>query len=237
MPDYFQLLAYGTTGWGDELLSGVLVTITLGLATLPLGLVLGFFIALAKNSSEPILQKAAHVYTTIFRGLPELLTLFLIYYGGQMALTSLFLLLFNHSVEVNSFVAGIIALSLVFSSYASEVFLSAFKGITVGQYEGAFALGLTRFSTMRLVILPQLIRLALPGLSNLWLNLLKDTSLVSVIGLSDLLRNTNIAVGVTKQAFFFFFVACMLYLLLSIISSLGITRISAWAERGQGGSR
>lgn len=233
--DYLGLLSFGTTGWGDELLSGVVVTISLGLATLPVGLTLGFFIALAKNSSEPILRDAANIYTTIFRGLPELLTLFLIYYGGQMALTALFLALFDRGVEVNSFVAGIIALSMVFSSYASEVFLSAFKGITQGQYEGAYALGLSRFSTMRLVILPQLIRLALPGLSNLWLNLLKDTSLVSVIGLSDLLRNTNIAVGVTKQAFFFFFVACLLYLVMSIISSLGISRISAWAERGQGG--
>lgn len=234
---YLDLLSFGATGWGDELLSGVAVTISLALATLPVGLALGFFIALAKNSAEPALRSAAHVYTTIFRGLPELLTLFLIYYGGQMGLSALSRVLFGAPVEVNSFIAGIIALSMVFSSYASEVFLSAFKGITAGQYEGAYALGLSRFSTLRLVILPQLIRLALPGLSNLWLNLLKDTSLVSVIGLADLLRNTKIAVGVTKQAFFFFFVACMIYLALSMLSSLGIGRISAWAGRGQGGGR
>jgi polar amino acid transport system permease protein len=230
-----SLLSFGPTGWGDELALGVLVTVTLAVCTLPFGLLLGFFIAVAKNSTEPTLQSAAHIYTTIFRGLPELLTLFLIYYGGQMALSALWTLIFGHGVDVNSFVAGIIALSLVFSSYASEVFLSAFKGITLGQYEGAFALGLSRVSTMRLVILPQLIRLALPGLSNLWLNLLKDTSLVSVIGLADLLRNTNIAVGVTKQAFFFFLLACLIYLVMSIISSFGLRRVSAWAERGQGG--
>ena len=235
MVEYLNLLSFGSEGWGDELGLGVLVTVTLAACTLPVGLTLGFFIALAKNSSEPTLRSAANIYTTIFRGLPELLTLFLIYYGGQMALSALWRLLFGHAFEVNSYLAGMIALALVFSSYASEVFLSAFKGITLGQYEGAYALGLSHFSTMRLVILPQLIRLALPGLSNLWLNLLKDTSLVSVIGLADLLRNTNIAVGVTKQAFFFFLLACLIYLVLSIISSLGLGRISAWAERGQGG--
>ena len=234
MANLMELLSFGDSGWGDELAHGVLVTVTLALATLPLGLLIGFLIAVAKNSSEPLLRNAAHVYTTIFRGLPELLTLFLIYYGGQMAMSALWRLLFGHPFEVNSYLAGMIALALMFSSYASEVFLSAFKGITIGQYEGAYALGLSRFRTMLLIILPQLVRLALPGLSNLWLILLKDTSLVSVIGLTDLLRNTNIAVGVTKQAFFFFFVACSLYLAMSIVSSVGLRRVSAWAERGQG---
>lgn len=237
MEYHLQLLSFGDAGWGDELARGVFVTVSLAACTLPLGLVFGFFIALAKNSSEPTLRLAADIYTTIFRGLPELLTLFVIYYGGQIALSAASRALFGEPLEVNSFLAGMVALALVFSSYASEVFLSAFRGIPAGQYEGAGALGLSRAATMRLVILPQLVRLALPGLSNLWLILLKDTSLVSVIGLADLLRNTNIAVGVTKQAFFFFFVACMIYLVLSIVSSVGIGRVSAWAERGQGAAR
>ncbi len=233
--DLFQHLAWGDAGWGDEIAAGTLVTITLALATLPFGLVLGFLIALAKNSHEPALRAAANVYTTIFRGLPELLTLFLIYYGGQIALSRLSMALFGEPIEVNGFVAGMFALALVFSSYASEVFLSAFRGIPAGQYEGSQALGMSRFATMRLVIAPQLIRLALPGLSNLWLILLKDTALVSVIGLNDILRNTSVAVGNTKEPFFFFLVACMIYLVLSMISSIGIGRVSAWAERGQGG--
>jgi polar amino acid transport system permease protein len=233
MFENFQLLSFGAEGWGDEIASGTLITISLALSTLPFGLALGFLIALAKNSSEPMLRSAANVYTTIFRGLPELLTLFLIYYGGQIALSRLGQALFGVSVEVNSFVAGMFALSLVFSSYASEVFLSAFRGIPAGQYEGAQALGMSRLSTLRLVIVPQLVRLALPGLSNLWLILLKETALVSVIGLNDILRNTSIAVGNTKEAFFFYFTACMIYLALSIISSVGIGRIRGWAERGE----
>jgi polar amino acid transport system permease protein len=230
----FSLLTFGPEGWGDEIATGTLVTVSLAIATLPFGLSLGFLIALAKNSREPLLRSAANVYTTIFRGLPELLTLFLIYYGGQIALSKASQLLFGVPFEVNGFVAGMFALALVFSSYASEVFLSAFRGIPSGQYEGSQALGLSRFSTMRFVILPQLVRLALPGLSNLWLILLKDTALVSVIGLNDILRNTSVAVGNTKEAFFFYFIACMIYLALSVISSVGIGRVSAWAERGQG---
>ena len=125
-----------------------------------------------------------------------------------------------------------VALGLVLSSYSSETFLSAFRGIPHGQYEGAYAVGLSRYLTLRLVVVPQLIRLALPGLSNLWLNLMKDTALVSVITLNDLLRNTTVAVGGTRQPFFFYAVACLIYLMLSILSSIGIWRIDAWASRG-----
>jgi polar amino acid transport system permease protein len=234
MLELFTLLTWGDTGWGDEIAWGVCITIALALSTLPLGLLLGFFLALAKNSSEPTLQLAGNIYTTIFRGLPELLTLFLIYFGGQMALSAVTRWLYGAPIEINSFVAGMIALSLVFSSYASEVFLSAFRGIQSGQYEAASALGLTRFRTMLLIILPQLIRLALPGLSNLLLVLLKDTSLVSVVGLTDLLRATSVATGVTKEAFFFYSLTCCIYLILSIICSVFVGRVSRWAERGQG---
>ena len=134
-------------------------------------------------------------------------------------------------IEINSFVAGMVALGVVFSSYASEVFLSAFRAIPRGQYEGGYAIGLTRWQTMRLVILPQLVRIALPGLGNLWLILLKDTSLVSVIGLSDIIRQTSIAARVTKQAFLFFGVACLLYVVLAILSSFAFAAIERWAGR------
>ncbi|MCC2111382.1 MAG: ABC transporter permease [Hyphomicrobiales bacterium] len=233
MADVLTLLSFGPEGWADEIAAGTLVTVSLALATLPLGLAIGFVLALAKKSDEPTLRSAANIYTTIFRGLPELLTLFIVYFGVQILLREIAALFTDESVEINSFFAGMIALGVVFSSYASEVFLSAFRGIGQGQYEGAWALGLSKFSTMRLVILPQLIRLALPGLSNLWLILLKDTALVSVIGLSDILRQTGVAARVTKEAFLFFGVACLIYLVLSIISSLGIGWIEAWSKRGE----
>ena len=194
------LLSWGPDGWLDEIMRGVLVAVSLALATLPVGLALGFLVALAKQSAEPNLRIAGNVYTTIFRGLPELLTLFLIYFGVALPL---FTYLFpNGGDQATSFAAGMVALAFVFSSYASEVFLSAFRAIPRGQYEGGYAIGLSHWRTMRLVVLPQLIRIALPGLTNLWLILLKDTSLVSAIGLADILRdalpNSNPSWGVNR---------------------------------------
>ncbi|MEM5584322.1 MULTISPECIES: ABC transporter permease [unclassified Roseibium] len=233
MNEALTLLSFGEGGWGDTIALGVLVTVSLALATLPFGLILGFLIALAKNSSEPSLKLAANIYTTIFRGLPELLTLFLVYFGVQIGIQQgLKLIGYDAYFEVNSFVAGMVALALVFSSYASEAFLSAFRGIPEGQYEGGKALGMSRFKTMRLIILPQLIRLALPALGNLWLILVKETSLVSVIGLADLVREAGIAARVTKEPFLFFGVACLVYLVLAMISSAGLTRIEHWSKRG-----
>jgi len=232
MDKLLTLVSFGPEGWGDDIAFGVLVTVSLALATLPLGLVLGFFIALAKQSAEPSVRLAANVYTTIFRGLPELLTLFLVYYGAQIGIQQL-VRAFNPAatVEINSFVAGMVALGVVFSSFASEVFLSAFRAIPHGQYEAGHAVGLTRMKTMRLVILPQLIRIALPGLSNLWLILLKDTALVSVIGLSDIIRQSGVAARVTKEAFLFFGIACLLYLVLAMLSSVVFAAIERWTGK------
>tara|TARA_R110002012_G_scaffold254847_1_gene433981 strand:- start:239 stop:631 length:393 start_codon:yes stop_codon:yes gene_type:complete len=126
-----------------------------------------------------------------------------------------------------------IALAVVFSSYSSEVLLSAFRAIPKGQYEAGDALGLGRGQTMILVVLPQLIRIALPGLGNLWMILLKDTAYVSIVGLSDIVRQTGIAARVSKEAFFFYFLACLLYLVLAIISSFGLGFIERWARRGE----
>ena len=230
---YTALLAYGPTGWGDEILAGAWLTIRLAVATLPVGLVIGFLVALAKRSNSFLLRGFGEAFSTVFRGLPELLTLFIVYYGGQILLQLVVRQFSDANVEANGFLAGMLALGLVFAAYASEVFTAAFNGIPHGQWEGASAIGLHRWQTMRLIILPQLIRIALPGLANLWLILLKDTSLVSVIAFNDLLRMTSVAVGTTKEPFFFFFVACMIYLFFSIVSSFGISAIERYAERGE----
>lgn len=232
MQSVWTLLSWGSEGWLDDIAYGAFVTVALALATLPVGLLIGFLIALAKQSNERSLRLAGDIYTTIFRGLPELLTLFLVFFGAQIGIQQA-VRLFNPeaTVEVNSFVSGMIALGVVFSSYASEVFLSAFRAIPRGQYEGGFAVGLSKAQTMRLVVLPQLIRIALPGLANLWLILLKDTSLVSAIGLTDILRQAGVAARVTKHAFLFFGVAALIYLALAIVSSIGINAIERWVGK------
>ncbi len=233
--DLIRLLSFGPDGWGDELAAGTWLTIRLAVATLPFGLLLGLLVALAKRSHIRALRVVGNAYTTVFRGLPELLTIFIVYFGGQILLQRIVEFVSpGSSVEVSGFVSGMIALGVVFSAYSSEVFLGAFRGISRGQWEASRSLGLRPLATMRLVILPQLVRLALPGLANLWLILLKDTSLVSVIAIDDLLRVTGIAVRVTKHPFFFFGVACLLYLVMSMISSIGITAIERRLGRGHG---
>jgi polar amino acid transport system permease protein len=233
MSDLLKLLTYGPTGWGDEILAGTWLTIRLAIATLPVGLAIGFLAALAKRSRSAILRGIGEAFSTIFRGLPELLTIFIVYFGGGILLQKIAALTTGGSLEMNGFLSGMVALGVVFAAYASEVFTAAFNGIPKGQWEGAEALGLHRALTMRLIIAPQLLRLALPGLANLWLVLLKDTSLVSVIALNDLIRMTSVAVGTTKQPFFFYLIACLIYLLMSIVSSIGIDAIERWAERSE----
>lgn len=228
------LLSCGNAGWADEIAFGVKVTISLALATLPFGLVFGFFIALAAQSNEKMVRLSAGIFTTIFRGLPELLTLFIVYYGLQLVLQAgLAWFGYQGGVEINAFIAGMIALTVVFSAYASEVLLSAFRAIPNGQYEAGSSLGLSKFHTMCFIILPQLVRIALPGMSNLWLMLLKDTAYVSVIGLSDIIRQTGVAARVTKEAFLFYGIACALFLVLALLSSIFLGYLDRWARKSE----
>lgn len=226
------LLQFGPGGWGDELAFGALVTIALAVATVPIGVALGFGVALGRLSRDPLVRASSAMYANVFRAIPELLTLFLVYYGTQFLISAATNVAFGVTLEISPFLAGMAALGLVMSSFASEVFVSAFRSIPHEQYDASYSVGLTRTQTMMLVILPQVVRRALPGLSNLWLALVKDTSLVSVISLNELLRQTSLAVGYTKQPFLFYAVACAIYLTISVVSSAGLWRIDAWASRG-----
>ena len=217
--DIFSLLAFGPDGWGDELLAGVRITLALAFVTAPLALIAGFLLAVARRSDRALLRIPATVFCTVFKGLPELITLFIVYYGAAMVLRWFVGLFSDAYVTMPAFLSGVIALGAVSASFASEVFMAALGGVPRGQIEAAEALGLGRWARMRKVVLPQVMRLALPGLSNLWLVLLKDTALVSVLALPDLLRRTFIAVGATKEPFFFFAVAMAIYLVISMISS------------------
>jgi polar amino acid transport system permease protein len=232
LADLFSLLSLGPEGWGDEFLRGAGLTLLLALCTLPVGLAIGFAVALAKDSRSLVLRGVGNVYTTVFRALPELLTILIIYYGGQIMIREVAGALGFPAFEVNGFVAGLVSLGLVLGAFSSEVLLGALRAVPKGQREGSYALGLGRYRTFRHVIVPQLLRIALPGLGNNWLALLKETSLVSVIAFSELMRVTNIAVGVTKQPFFFYLVCCLLYLAMAVASSFVLDWLEARSRRG-----
>jgi len=213
--------------WSHELALGAAMTVGLALATLPFGLAFGLVAALAKDSKSAILRGCGEAYTTIFRGLPELLTLLLIYYGAQILIQNTGL-----SINISPFVAGLIALSLVLGAYSSEVLLAAMRGVECGQIEAARSFGMSPALVFRRVKAPQMLRLALPGLGNNWLVLLKDTSLVSVIALDDLLRMSFIAAQSTRQPFEFYAVACTIYLSMTAVSTLIIARAERAAAKG-----
>jgi polar amino acid transport system permease protein len=233
MPDFLTLISIGPRGWGDELLRGAGLTLALALVTLPIGVTLGLLLAFAKHSTEPSLRLFGHAMTTLFRGLPELLTLFLVYFGGQQLIREVARLLgFASAWQLDGFMAGVVALSVVFAAYSSEVFLGALKVLSRGSVEAARALGLGRWHSFRFVIAPELFRLALPGLSNVVLSLVKQTSLVAVISYDELLRSTAIAAGSTHQPLFFFAIACLLYLGLTALVAVAFRRADLEVNRG-----
>lgn len=233
-----SLLAWGDAGWGDELAAGALVTLSLAIATLPFGLALGLIIALGSRSSSKAIRFAAVAYTTFFRGVPELLTLYIIAFGLPLLFAWLGKAMsLPFAVTIPAFIAGMIALGLVVGAFSSEVWNGALNAIPKGQYEGAMALGLTRAQTFRHVIWPQLLRVALPGIGNNWMVLLKETSLVSVLALPDLMFWTGRANVVTKEPFLFFGMACLIYLAFSLVSQQGIDALERRGNRGYEGAR
>ncbi|WP_336288458.1 MULTISPECIES: ABC transporter permease [unclassified Bartonella] len=233
MAENLALLSFSNGGWGVVILSSAGMTLSLALCCGILGLPLGLLSAMMIRSNIKIAKAIATFFSSVFRGLPELLTLFLVYYGLQNVIQAI---LDYFSIEItfsiNAFIAGVLALSMVLAAFSCEVWLAAFNIFDKGQYEAAKALGLSRSTTFFRVVFPQLIRNALPGLSNNWLTLLKDTSLVSTISLVDLMRQTNLAVAATNKPMLFYVVACILYLLFSAFFSAILRHLETCTQAG-----
>jgi polar amino acid transport system permease protein/octopine/nopaline transport system permease protein len=215
-------------GFGGQILIGAGLTLAVAALSMIFGLVIGGFGAAAKLSRRRALRGLADAYTTLVRGVPELLILLLLYFGGTVLLTWIA----GDYVEVNGFGAGLFALSILCGAYTTEVLRAAIRAVPEGQIEAARALGLRRVAIVRKVLLPQVWRLALPGLGNVWLVVMKDTSLISVVGLEELMRKSNIAAGATHQPFTFYAVAALIYLLFTTISVIGIALLERRARRG-----
>ncbi len=219
-------------GFGPALVAGTLMTVQLALCALVLGLVLGLSGALAKTSGNRLLQAIGGFYSTLVRGVPEMLWVLLMYFGTVNAMRALGELFGNPSLELSPFAAGVLALGLCFGAYATEVFRGALLAVPYGHREAGLALGLSQFRIFWRIILPQMWRIALPGLGNLFMILMKDTALVSVVGLEEIMRRSQIAVTVSKQPFTFFLVAAMIYLSLTVIAMIGLHVLEKRANRG-----
>jgi len=219
-------------GFGPLLMAGAWMTIQLALCALPLGLLLGLGGALAKTSPYKPLQWLGGSYSTIVRGIPELLWVLLIFYGTVNAMHGLGSLFGYPDLELNPFAAGVIALGLCFGAYSTEVFRGALLAVPRGHREAGLALGLSRGRILWRLILPQMWRVALPGLGNLFMILMKDTALVSVIGLAEIMRTANIAIAGTKLPFTFLCVAAVMYLVLTSLAMTGQHYLEKYSRRG-----
>jgi len=220
-------------GYGPLLLDGAWLTLRVAFASVAVGLVFGLIGATAKLSNSVIARGAATAYTAIVRGIPELLLLLIIFYGGSLLLQQIWRGLGSNSyVEIQPFVAGTFTLGFVFGAYATEVFRGAILSVPKGQIEAAHAVGMGRLLVFRRVMLPQVWRFALPGLGNLWLVLLKDTSLISVVNLNELMYNSRSAAGATREPFTFFVAAAVIYLAFTIVSMVMLQYSEKRARRG-----
>ena len=228
-----ELLSFGKTGWGDELFIATLMTIAVAVTAMFIGFFFALIFTPLKLSKNKFLNLIANSYTTIIRGVPELLVIYLLFFGGTgavMFVASIFG--YNEYIEINAFITGAFAIGIISGAYSTEVFRGAIQSIDKGQFEAAKVLGLSKFGQFFRIILPQTLRLAIPNLSNIWQITLKDTSLISVTGLVEIMRQSYIAAGSTRDPLFFYSFAAVLYLLLTFLSMKLINKLELKYSRG-----
>ncbi len=228
-----ELLAFGKTGWGDELFIATLMTLAVSITAILIGFLFALIFTPLKLSKNKFLNLIANCYTTVIRGVPELLVIYLFFFGGSgavMFVASIFG--YNDYIEINAFITGSFAIGIISGAYSTEVFRGAIQSIDKGQFEASKVLGLKKPVHFFKVIMPQMLRLAIPNLSNVWQITLKDTSLISVTGLVEIMRQSYIAAGSTRDPLFFYSFAAVLYLLLTFLSMKFINRLEIKYSKG-----
>lgn len=215
------------SGYGPLLLSGTWMTIQLALLSLLLSVIIGLIGASSKLSNIKALRYIATGYTTLIRSVPDLVIMLLLFYSLQLGLNQITETLQMDQIDINPFVAGVITLAFIYGAYFTETFRGAFQSVPMGQIEAALAYGMTPWQVFRRVLFPQMMRFALPGIGNNWQVLIKATALVSIIGLTDIVKITQDAGRSTMQLFFFSIVAAAIYLAITTVSNL----ILIWLER------
>jgi histidine transport system permease protein len=206
-------------GYGPLILAGTWVTTQLALLSLVVAVVLGLMGAWAKLSDAWLPRLVATAYTTLIRGVPDLVLMLLIFFGMQIYLNDLTDLLGLDTINIDPFAAGVLALGFIYGAYFAETFRGAFMAVPSGQLESATAYGMREFQVFRRILFPQMMRHALPGIGNNWQVLLKSTALVSLLGLTDLVKVSQDAGNVTFRVFLFISLTGLIYLILTTVSN------------------
>ena len=204
------------------ILKGMLLTVELALLALLIAFLLGMIGALAKLSKSRIARSAAGIYTTLIRGTPELVTMTLIFFGGQILVNNIGEKLGLEYIDVSPFIAGVITIGFIYGAYMTETFRGGILAVSRGEIEAGYAFGMTPIQVFLRITFPAMVRHALPGFGNNWLVLVKATALVSVIGLPDMVYNAGLAGGSTRKPFTFFCVVAFLFLIITGISDVGL---------------
>jgi His/Glu/Gln/Arg/opine family amino acid ABC transporter permease subunit len=214
-------------GYGASLLAGAGLTIAVAFCSLAIAALLGVAGAMAKLSRNRLLRATAQVYTTVIRGVPDLVMMFLIFYGGQLVINKLAERFQWDDVTIDPFVAGTLTIGFIFGAYMTEIFRGAFLAVPSGQREAALAYGMSPAQALVRIVGPQMLRHALAPLSNTWLVMVKSTAIVSLIGLSDLMQRAKNAGSSTQEPFLFYAAAGLMYLVFTSVSEL----LFAWLRR------
>ena len=228
-----EFLSFGKTGWGDELLIATMMTIAVSITAMLIGFLFALIFTPLKLSKNKFLNLIANFYTTIIRGVPELLVIYLFFFGGSSAIMFVASIFgYNDYIEINAFLTGAFSIGIISGAYSTEVFRGAIQSIDKGQFEASNVLGFNKLTRFFKIILPQMLRLSIPNLSNVWQITLKDTSLISVTGLVEIMRQSYIAAGSTRDPLLFYSVAAILYLMLTFLSMKIINRMEIKYNRG-----
>lgn len=230
---YLELMGFGPTGWGGAMLRATLMTVIVAVLGFAAGTVVGTLVAWAKIAGGLVTRALADGYTTLLRGIPDLLVIYLFYFGGSAALTTIGRAFGAEGfVGVPALATGALALGIVSGAYQAEVYRGAFMAVARGQLEAARAVGMSRSLMFRRVIAPQVLRYAVPGLGNVWQLVLKESALISVTGLVELLRQSQIGSGSTREPFPFYLTAGALYLAITTVSTYAFGRLERRTLRG-----
>ena len=219
------LANFSLQGFGPLLLQGTWMTLKLAVLSLAVSVLLGLLGSSAKLSSHRLLRVPAQLYTTLIRGVPDLVLMLLIFYSLQTWLTNFTDAMDWEYIEINPFSAGVITLGFIYGAYFTETFRGAILSVPRGQIEAATAYGLKRGQRFRFVVFPQMMRFALPGIGNNWMVMLKATALVSIIGLADLVKAAQDAGKSTYQLFLFLVIAALIYLAITSASNFVLRRL------------
>jgi arginine/ornithine transport system permease protein len=214
-------------GYLPAILAGLSMTLSVAAVSLAVACVLGLLGALAKQSTSPVLRAIAGAYTTVIRGLPDLILMLLIFYGGQIALNHLAESQGWEQIDVPPFLAGTLTIGFIFGAYLTETFRGALLAVPSGQADAARAFGMSQRQLLMRIVLPQVVRHAIPGFANNWLVMVKATALVSLIGLDDMLHRANMAASATREPFTFFMLIAVIYLTITTVSVMAL----AWLEK------